>query len=93
VHKTSIVQERNAMTGAAMSLFKKCDVNNRFSASGKQSRHSFWQVRYADKATSLEIKPGRRRASRLSFIEDYILEHSLPGPRKHITASECLGFF
>jgi hypothetical protein len=81
------------MIGAAMSLLKKCDVNNYLHASRNQSRQSFVQARHADKANSLEIKPCGPRTSRLTFVEDFILEHSLRGPVQHITASEVLGFF
>jgi hypothetical protein len=91
--QTSIIQERNAKIGAAMSLLKKCDVNNCLPASGNKSRHSFWPVRDADKGNTAKIKPGRPRTSRLTFIEDFILEHSLCGHGQHITASEFLGFF
>jgi len=76
-----------------MSLLKKCDVNNRLPESGNESQHSIGPARDADKANSSEIKPGRPRASKLTFIEDFILEHSRPGPGKHIIASETLGFF
>jgi hypothetical protein len=81
------------MTGAAMSLLKKCDVNNRLPASGNRSQHSFRPVRDADKANPSEIKPDGPSASRLTFVEDFILEHDLRGPGRHITASEILGFF
>jgi hypothetical protein len=81
------------MTGAAMSLLKKCEVINRLPASRDKNQESFGPVRYADEANSLQKKRGGARASRLSFIEDYILEHSLHGSVRHITASESLGFF
>ena len=76
-----------------MSLLMKCDEKNRLPESGNKSQHSFDPVRYADEANSSQKKRGGARASRLSFIEDYILEHSLHGSVRHITASESLGFF
>ena len=76
-----------------MSLLKKCDISNRLPASGNKSRHSFWPLRDADQVNCSKIKPCGQRASRLTFIEDFILEHSLRGRGQHITASETLGFF
>lgn len=76
-----------------MSLLKKCDIHNCLPASGNQSLHSYWPMRDADKVNTSKIKPGGPRTSRLTFIEDFILEHSLRGPVQHITASEVLGFF
>jgi hypothetical protein len=76
-----------------MSLLKKCDADSRLPASLNKSQDSIGPARDADEANSSEIKPGRPRASKLTFIEDFILEHSLPGPGKHIIASETLGFF
>jgi len=76
-----------------MSLLKKCDVNNRLPESRIKSQHSIGPVRDADKANSPEIKPDEPRTSRLTFVKDFIQEHSLPGPGKHISASEFLGFF
>jgi len=76
-----------------MSLLKKCDVNNRLPASRDKSQDSFGQARYADEANSSQKKRCGARESRLSFVEDYILEHSLHGSVRHITASESLGFF
>jgi len=76
-----------------MSLLKKCDVSNRLPASRNQSQDSFGPARDADIANASEIKPGGPRASRLTFIENFILEHSRSRPGRQITASEILGFF
>ena len=89
--QTSTVQVRNRTTGAAMSLLKKCDVKNRLSASPNESRHSFRPVRQADRANSSEIKPDRPWASRVTFVEDFSLEHSLPG--LHMSLIEISGSF
>jgi hypothetical protein len=45
----------------------------------------------ADKANPLEITPERPRASRLTFVEDFTLEHSLPGLQ--ITSIAMAGSF
>jgi hypothetical protein len=74
-----------------MSLLKKCDANKRLPASGNKSQHSFRQVRDADSANPSEIKPDGPWASRLTFAEDFTLEHSHPG--LHITSIEISGSF
>jgi hypothetical protein len=89
--QTSTVQERNRPTGSAMTLLKKCDAKNRLSANRNQSRHSFRPVGQADRANPSEIKPDGPRASRLTFVEDFTLEHSLPG--LYITSIEISGSF
>jgi len=73
-----------------MSLLKKCDANNRLPASHNKSQHSLGTVRRADRANPSEIKPGEPRASKLTFVEDF-MEHSLPG--QHITSIEFSGSF
>ena len=89
--QTSTVQARNRPTGTAMSLLKKCDAKNRLSASRNQSRHSFKPVEQADRANPSEIKPDGPPTSRLNFVEDFTLEHSLLG--LHITSIEISGSF
>ena len=56
-----------------------------------RSRHSLKPVGQADRAKPSEIKPDGPRASRLTFVEDFTLEHSLPGV--HITSIEISGIF
>lgn len=74
-----------------MRLLKKCDANNRLSASRNKSRHSFKPVGRADRANPSEIKPDGPRASRLTFVEDFTQEHSLPGV--HILSIGISGSF
>jgi len=89
--QTSTVQVRNRTNGAAVSLLMKCDAKNPLSASRNKGRHSLRPAGKADKANPSEIKPDGRRASRLTFIEDFTREHSLPGV--HITSIEISGIF
>jgi hypothetical protein len=74
-----------------MSLLKPPNARNRLIASLNQGRHSFMPVGRADRANPSEIKPDRPRASRLTFVEDFTLEHSLPG--LHIASFELSGCF
>jgi hypothetical protein len=74
-----------------MSILKKCDANNRLSASRIKSRHSLRPVGQADRAKPSEIKPDGSRASGLTFFEDFTREHSLPG--EHIASTEISGSF
>jgi len=77
--------------GAAMSILKKCDAKNHLSAIRNRSRHSLRPPGQADRAKPSEIKPDGLRASRLTFVEDFIREHSLPGV--HISSIEISGSF
>jgi hypothetical protein len=74
-----------------MNLLNQFNVNN--PARRNKSQDSPWPMRDADRANSSKVKPGGSRASELTFAEDFILKHSLPGTVRHITASEILGFF
>jgi hypothetical protein len=89
--QTSTVQVRNRTNGAAMSLLKECVANNRLSAHCTQSRHS---ARLAGKpcpSTSLGVKQDRTWTGKLTFVEDFTLEHSLFGP--HAPSIEIPGCF
>ena len=74
-----------------MNLLKKCDAKNRLSAIRDKSRPSFRPVSEADRANHSEIKPDRPWAGRLTFVEDFMLEHSLHG--LHITSIEICRHF
>jgi hypothetical protein len=76
------------MNGAFMSLIKKYDADNCLSAS---RRRLFKPMGQADGANSSAIKPGRPLARRLTFVEDFMLEHSLVAG--HITSIELSGSF
>jgi hypothetical protein len=54
-------------------------------------QRSFSPVEQPDRTNSSEIKPDGPWASRLTFVEDFTLEHSLPG--LHTTSIEISGSF
>jgi hypothetical protein len=64
-----------------MSLPKKSDAKDHLIASCNKSRCSFRRAARADKTDPLEITPERPRASGPAFVDDFMLEHSLPGPQ------------
>ena len=74
-----------------MSLPKKCDSGNRISPGSEKSRHSSLKVGRAPIAKSSEITPDGPQAARLSFLEDFTLEHSLHWRR--ITTIEIASIF
>ncbi len=65
---------------------KKCNAKDLLSASRNKSLHPLMPVGQADRANPSEIKQDGPRASRLTFVEDFTQEHSLPGV--HITSIE-----
>lgn len=74
-----------------MSLPQKCDTGNRLSSSSEKSPHLFRKFGQAPIAKCSEIMPDGPHATRLSFLEDFIFQHSLNGVR--ITAVEIAGIF
>lgn len=64
-----------------MSLANKCDTRDRLSAGRSRSQHSFRPMNQTDRATPPETEPGEARANRLSFAEDFLLEHTHAGLR------------
>jgi hypothetical protein len=74
-----------------MNLLKKCVANNHLCTSRHKGRHSFRPVEQADRANSSEIKSDEPWAGRLTFVEDFSQEHSLPGP--HIALIGISGSF
>jgi hypothetical protein len=74
-----------------MNLLKKSDVKKHLSASRNEIGHSFRPVSEADRANHLETKPDRKWTGRLTFFEDFTLEHSLHGLQ--ITSIETAGIF
>ena len=89
--QTSIVQLRNGTTGVSMNLLMKCNANNRLPASRNQSQPSFRPMRLVERVNPIKINPDGLRASRLTFVEDFTLEHSLSGLQ--ITSIEISGSF
>lgn len=64
-----------------MSLAKKCDTRSRLSSGRNKSEHSFRPMGQTDRATSSGIEPDGTRADRLTFAEDFMLEHTHSGLR------------
>jgi hypothetical protein len=62
-----------------MSVPQKYDAKDLLSENCDKGRFSFRLAVRADKASPLEIAPERPQAGRLTFVEDFILEHSLHG--------------
>ncbi|MGA3370407.1 MAG: hypothetical protein ABSC48_01465 [Terracidiphilus sp.] len=74
-----------------MSLLEKCATINSLSASAANSRHSFRPVEEAGRVHSPEMKPQKLWAARMTFAEDFTLEHSSSG--LHIGLIEIPGSF
>lgn len=74
-----------------MNLLHTSDVTDRLYASPDKTRRSLRPVRKAGTANSSEIKSDGPWAAKLTFVEDYILEHSLPG--SHTASIEISGCF
>jgi hypothetical protein len=75
----STTQAKNRATGAAMSLLNKNGTRNLPSARRDKSQHSFRPEGQADKNNSLGIEPDGAGAKRLTFAEDFMMEHSHSG--------------
>jgi hypothetical protein len=90
-----------------MSLAKKCDTRDRLSAGRGRSQHSFRPASRADRTNSIEMKPDGAQANRMSFAEDFLLEHthsslriafvgrtpsSATAPREQQMSAQCYGF-
>jgi len=69
-----------------MPLLKQCDARNRLSAGRIKSQHSYRPAEQVDRASSSVVEMDRTRANRLTFAEDFLLEHSHSG--RHITVVE-----
>jgi hypothetical protein len=64
-----------------MGLVNQCDTRSRLSAGRNKSQHAFRPARQADRVSVDGIepngtRPGGVRANRLTFAEDFMLEHS-----------------
>jgi hypothetical protein len=76
-------------TGVVMTLPKKCDVRKGPSASRNMSQDSSG-LEEPQTANFSEINSYTSTASRLVFVEDFTLEHSLPGLRiSPVEISSC----
>lgn len=64
-----------------MNLAKQCDTRSRLSTGRNKSEHSFRSVRHSDKANSSANETDGTRTNRLTFAEDFMLEHSHSGLR------------
>lgn len=62
-----------------MSLANIRDTRNRLSAGRNRKQHTFRPAAEAERANSSGIASGEVRANRLSFAEDFMLEHTHSG--------------
>jgi len=88
--QTNTFQVRNETTGPAMSLLINATqliVDERV----LKRQRSFSPVEQPHRANSSEIKPNGSWASGLTFVEDFTMEHSLPG--LHAASIEISGSF
>jgi hypothetical protein len=74
-----------------MILFKKYNANNHQLSRANNGAQWSRPVELAGRANSSDVKLDRLRPVRLTFFEDFILEHSLNGV--HITSIEVAGIF
>jgi hypothetical protein len=74
-----------------MSFHLKSDAQDRLFASRDAGQRSARRATRADEANPLEGKPERPRASRPTFVEDFMLEHSLPSLQ--VTSNRMAGTF
>ena len=91
--KTSTVQVTNRTIGSAMCRLKNTIQSTLYLQALKETL-SFQpgeQNEGDDVAHSSETKPDGPRTSRLTFVEDFLLEHSAPGGR--IASIEISGSF
>ena len=66
---------------------KECDARDRLSAGRNQSQYSFRPVGQSDRASFSVTEPDGTGASRLTFAEDFMLEHSNSGRRIALVGS------
>lgn len=62
-----------------MSVPKKCNAKDHLFAIRNKGRSSLRRAARADEANPLEMRPGKPRTNRLTFVEDFVLEHSSRG--------------
>ena len=74
-----------------MTMLRKCNARNRPANNSVDKRDSSKPMPQTRTANSPKIKPDRSCARRRSFIEDFTMEHSLPGP--HIISLGISGCF
>ena len=74
-----------------MSVSKNCDAKVHLFAGRDKNRNKFSRAARTDEANPRENTHERPRASRLTFVEDFMLEHSLPS--RQITSIEMSGSF
>ena len=72
-----------------MNLANKSDKRERLSAGRNRGQHSFRPVNQTDRANSSGIETDGARPNRLSFAEDFMLEHTNSG--LHITVIGMAG--
>jgi len=71
-----------------MDFLQQSDARNRLSSGRNTSQNSFRPASLADRTNSSRIEPDGVRAKRLTFSEDFMLEHSHSG--RHIDLDQIL---
>ena len=89
--QTITVQGRIRATGATVSLARECDTRNRESSSSEKSPRWSSNSGLTNSAGCSEFTSNEPQTTRLTFLEDFILEHTLRGLR--ITLIEISGIF
>ncbi|MGD0903563.1 MAG: hypothetical protein ABR924_11545 [Terracidiphilus sp.] len=74
-----------------MSFLKECVADNRLSARCARSLHSVRLAGQPCAASSSQIEQDAPWAGKLTFVEDFTQEHSLPG--LHFASIEISGCF
>jgi hypothetical protein len=105
--RVGFVLATNQTNGAAMSLATKSDKRERLSAGRSRSQHSFRPASQADATSAPGIEKDGAKVDRLSFAEDFMLEHShsslritfmgmagnsAAAPREQHKVAQCYGF-
>ena len=76
--QTSALQARNRMTGIAMPLIKKCDVNDYLAARRRARMHPLKSSVKPAATDPAGAAPSIAGAKQTGFAKDFLREHSLP---------------
>jgi hypothetical protein len=67
--------------GVAMDTLKNCDRRNRVSPARNSSQRSFRTVDQTDRTSTPSTDQGKNSVHRLTFAEDFMMEHSFTNLR------------